>query len=67
MNAIEKAVSSQMTSTKYYWKGSNFRLTMLRDAILRKSEVTLALEDIYNASMPISDAKCENVTYANSN
>nr|ANI75853.1 hypothetical protein SA091 [Escherichia coli] len=52
---------------EYYWKGSNFRLTMLRDAILRKSEVTLALEDIYNASMPISDAKCENVTYANSN
>ncbi|MBJ6572289.1 hypothetical protein JGT29_11980, partial [Enterobacter hormaechei] len=52
---------------EYYWKGSNFRLTMLRDAILRKSEVTLALEDIYNAAMPISDAKCENVTYANSN
>ncbi|EEW0711181.1 hypothetical protein EEQ70_22480 [Escherichia coli] len=52
---------------EYYWKGSNFRLTMLQDAILRKSEVTLALEDIYNASMPISDAKCENVTYANSN
>jgi len=52
---------------EYYWKGSNFRLTMQRDAILRKGEVTLALEDIDNASMPVSDAKCDDVVYADNN
>ncbi|ECX5877039.1 hypothetical protein H0K60_004500 [Salmonella enterica] len=52
---------------EYYWKGSNFRLTMQREAILRKGEVTLALEDIDNASMPVSDAKCGDVVYADNN
>jgi len=52
---------------EYFWKGSNFRLTMLRDAILRKGEVMLGLEDVDNAAMPVSNAKCDNVTYADSN
>ena len=52
---------------EYYWKGANFRLTMQRDAILLKGEITLALEDIDNASMPVSNAKCDDAVYTDSN
>jgi len=52
---------------EYFWKDSDFRLTMFRDALFRKGEITLALENVDNATMPVSKGKCGNVVYADSN
>lgn len=52
---------------EYFWKDANFRLTIYRDALFRKGEVTLAVEDVDNATMPVSNGRCDKVTYTDNN